>query len=811
MRRRVKNIAPQRIFLLTYVTGYNLMQILSNGFDEMQIYAPPSGGIFSAGARYSGFVPRDMPIRLDLPCGTARKLSLDEGDLITITNVDGGARVLIAGFDDDGAGALSDLGLDELDDYPLADDGGRFDQQPLVGWISGQGLLVGQVRVVSVFDHLTGPGERFSFRARSKCTIWIIMPIDGALGDTALGGSVVIELAKQSGTQPRLPEPLGHVRDEFLVKTGTAIAYRVKKGEYVQIIDVEGRQCSDFMAMRSDRLDSGEERFIDSTVTRTMARGAYPGPGLFNKFFDQDMRPLLVVVQDTVGRHDTFALACTARGYEERGFPGHLNCSDNISSAYAPFGIRQRPAWPAVNFFFNSWIDPGDNQLQVDEAWSRPGDYVVLQAMTDLVCVSTACPDDIDPINGWNPTDIHVRIYHEKSQIHRAIAYRPFAESQVAMTENSKFHSRTSALTDTYHVARDLWLPHSYEATRAIDEYWACRNNVIVQDMSSLRKFDIVGPDAERLLQLCLTRNIAKLSVNRGVYALMLSKSGVVLDDGTLFRLAPDLFRWCCGSEESGRHLKEIAEQEGLRVWVKSLWSAMPNLAIQGPKSRELLSKLCFFQPTQPKLDTLKWFGVAVARLYDRDGPAFMLTRTGFTGELGYEIFCDGSNAEEIWDAVMDQGIAFGLKPMGNEALDIIRIEAGLMSAGAEFASDVDAFEAGLGFAVDLNKDEFIGRDALERNRLAPRRKLVGLIFEGSEVPSHGDGVFLNRQQIGQVTSATRSPLLQKTIAMARVAVEYSEVDTVLEVGKLDGRLKRLPAKVCGIPFVDPTRTKARA
>jgi len=109
--------------------------------------------------------------------------------------------------------------------------------------------------------------------------------------------------------------------------------------------------------MNARSLNDGLERYIDSTATRSMIRGAYPIPGLFDKFYDQDLRPLLKLKQDTVGRHDTFALACTARGYEERGFFGHLNCSDNISHAYSPYGIAQRPAWPAINFFFNSWID----------------------------------------------------------------------------------------------------------------------------------------------------------------------------------------------------------------------------------------------------------------------------------------------------------------------------------------------------------------------------------------------------------------------------------------------------------------------
>jgi len=233
-------------------------------------------------------------------------------------------------------------------------------------------------------------------------------------------------------------------------------------------------------------------------------------------------------------------------------------------------------------------------------------------------------------------------------------------------------------------------LPSSYESSRALEEYTACREAVTIQDMSSLRKFDVLGPDAETLLDKALTRNIGKLALNRGVYALMCDQAGSVIDDGTLFRLTPDAFRWCCGSDDSAEQLKKLAQESDMNVWVKSLFSSMPNLAIQGPKSRDLMQKLVFTQPHQPSVDTLKWFGSTIARLHDRDGAPFQLTRTGYTG-----------------DEVMKTGEEFGITPMGLEALDTIRIEAGLMAAGAEFGTDVDAYESGLGFAVDLAKTDF--------------------------------------------------------------------------------------------------------
>lgn len=776
----------------------------------MLLHAPQHGGLSSKAIRYPGFVDRAAPERRQLRYGEAVHLRLSEGDLLNIVNDEGAATAWLVPFDDRGIQDTRSLGLQAGLLSPVTMSG--WDRRAFDGWLSVHDTTLTAPVGYPVFDGETAPGDIFTLSIQGTVDLWITLPIQPSeMTAGGAGGGMTIEISRPNRKDEWLPDPLGDIRDEWRVDRATAQAYRVAKGDYVQIIDVDGRQCSDFMAMRADALDDGVERYVDSAVTRTVVGGAYPGPGLFDKFFDQDMRPLLAVVQDTVGRHDTFALACTARGYEERGFPGHLNCSDNISDAYEPYGIGRRPAWPAINFFFNSWIMPTDNRLRSDEAWSRPGDYVVMQALTDLVCVSTACPDDVDPINGWNPTDIHVRVYKPERPIRRAIAYRAAPEAEAVLTEESAFHPRTSALTRSFTAARDVWVPSSFEGTRAIDEYWACRDAVTLQDMSSLRKLDILGPDAERLLDLALTRNVKKLSVNRGLYALMCDRAGHVLDDGTLFRLAPEVFRWCCGSDESGKQLKDIAAEHGFKVWIKSLSSAMPNLALQGPKSRDLLRDILFTQPTQVGLDNLKWFGCTIARLHDREGPPFLLTRSGFTGELGYEIFCDRSHALAIWDGLVEAGKPFALKPMGNEALDMLRIESGLMVAGAEFGPDVDAFESGLGFAVDTTKTEFVGRDALIRNGEAPRRKLVGLMLDGEEVASHGDPLFIDRHQVGVITSATRSPSLGRSIAIARIDVEASEPDQTIEVGRLDGHMKRLPAKVTSIPFVDPTRERPRS
>ena len=187
-------------------------------------------------------------------------------------------------------------------------------------------------------------------------------------------------------------------------------------------------------------------------------------------------------------------------------------------------------------------------------------------------------------------------------------------------------------------------------------------------------------------------------------------------------------------------------------------------------------------------------------------------SRTGYSGELGYELFCHPKDAPALWDAVFEAGTPHGLSPLGLDALDMIRIEAGLVFAGYEFDDQVDPFEAGIGFTVPADKtDDFVGREALLERRAHPQRVLVGLELEGNEPAGHGDCVHVGRPQIGVVTSGIRSPLLGKTIALARLDVHFAELGTEVEVGKLDGHQKRIPATVVRFPFYDPEKLRPRS
>ena len=609
-----------------------------------------------------------------------------------------------------------------------------------------------------------------------------------------------------------LPDPLAEPCDEIRIRPGTAIAYEVKEGDYIQVLDVEGRQCSDFQALSFAALERGLERDIDPTATRVFNGAAYPSPGLFSRLFDGDLQPSIEIIQDTVGRHDSFNFACTAKYYDDVGYPGHVNCTDNINRALEPYGVRPRDGWQAMNFFYNSLVDD-TYQIYLDEPWSRPGDYVLCQALQDVVCVNTSCPDAIDPANGWNPTDILIRIYPGDNTFRKAIANRPMPDSDPQMTRETGFHGRSSARTRSFTEYKGFWLASHYTNHGAIDEYWACRERVTAMDLSALRKFEITGPDAGELVQRTLTRDVRRMADRHVVYSAMCHEHGGMIDDGTLLRLSETGYRWIGGTDFGGEWLRAKAREWRLRALVRSSTDQLHNLAIQGPRSRDLLAGIVWTAPANPRVDEIDWFRFTVGRIGDHNGVPVVVSRTGYTGELGFEVWCHPRDAEDLWDAVFEAGAPHGIVPLGLDGLDLLRIEAGLVFAGQEFDDQTDPFEAGIGFTVGLKttQEDFVGRQALERRKTHPQRKLVGLELEGNEVAAHGDCVRADRAQVGTVTSGMRSPLLNRNIALARIDVNHASIGDEVEVGKLDGHQKRIPAIVVPFPFYDPKKERPRS
>jgi len=379
-------------------------------------------------------------------------------------------------------------------------------------------------------------------------------------------------------------------------------------------------------------------------------------------------------------------------------------------------------------------------------------------------------------------------------------------DGEAPLTRETGFHPRTSSLTRDFTDYRGYWLANAYSDGGAVDEYWACRERAAIVDLSALRKFEVLGADAETLMNVALTRDVRRLSIGQVTYSALCNEAGGMIDDGTLFRLGPDNFRWVGGDDGDGTWLRERAETLGLRVWIKPSTDLLHNVAVQGPKSREVLQDVVWTPPAQPSLAELGRFRFAVGRLHGFDGRSVVVSRTGTTGGLGYEVWCHPRDAVEVWDAICQAGEPHGLAPLGLAALDMLRIEAGLIVAGAEFSGEVDPFEAGIGFTVALEtkSDDFIGREALLRRKEDLAHVLVGLELEGDGPPGAGAAVFSGPEPVGVVTSATRSPVLEKTIALCRLDVTHSAPGTEVAVDPAEDGQKPLAAKVVALPFYDP-------
>ena len=747
--------------------------------------------------------------------GGATVFALGPDERMAVVDKDGGQIAEVTVLDSAGRDDAAALGANADAPATVVREALRDrDGSLLIRELASRGVDPTDAKAVRLFGEWSPPGSSQAFRADRTVTVVVAAPggriVDGAPPPSEL----LVEVrraAPRTYDQLELPPPLAEPRLDVRVDAATALAYEVRAGEYIQVIDVEGKQCSDFLAFHRRKLENGHERGLDATTTRSLMGQAYPQPGLQGKFYDVDMDPLVEVVRDTVGRHDTFGLACTAKYYEDKGYPGHVNCSENFNGQVTPYAIAARKGWEALNFFYNTGFD-ANMVFVMDEPWSRPGDYVLLRAMTDLVCASSACPDDIDPANGWQTTPIHVRVYAPNNTFSVAIAHRVTADAEPVLTRESTFHPKTSELTKSFVEYRGYWLPHCFDNEGAVAEYWACREKAAVMDLSPLRKWEILGPDAETLVQRAITRDARRLSVGQVTYTAVCNETGGMIDDATVYRLGQDNFRFVGGDEYDGIWLKELADRHELKVWVKPSTDQLHNVAVQGPASREILKRIVWTPPTQTSLEDLKWFRFTVGRIRTYDGIPIVVSRTGYTGELGYEVWCHPGDGPAVWDAIWEAGGEHGLTPLGLDALDILRIESGLIFAGYEFDDQVDPFEAGIGFAVDFGTDEdFVGRQALEERRVHPQRVLVGLELEGNETAGHGDAVYVGRRKVGVVTSGTRSPILTKNIALCRVAVQYRDVGTAVEVGKLDGLQKRIPATVVRFPFYDPEKTRPRS
>lgn len=752
--------------------------------------------------------------------GSLIVIGIEPGDEVTLTDVEGRQPVELLAADRKGRidpGILGCKGNSDGRGIKAALAADEESARVVRRGLERRRIDLAEASAIRLFSATSPAGNSQSLKVDRTGVLVVAAPggpMNAEKQDTVTSIEVRVRRAKprrMDGARVALPEPLADPIHDIRIKAATANAYLVRAGEFIQVIDVDGRQCTDFQCFAARKLDQGREIPLDMTATRAMTGLAYPTPGLPSKGWDQDLDPLIEIVRDTCGRHDAFGLACTSRYYDDMGYPGHANCTENFNQVLAPYGVKPREGWMALNYFYNTGIDH-NNVLFLDEPWSRPGDYVLMKALTDIVCVSSSCPDDIDAANGWDPTDIHVRTYSDQQSFSRAVAFRMKPDAEPKLTKETAFHACFARHTRAFSEYRGYWLASHFNNGGVVDEYWAAREAAVITDLSPLRKFEVTGPDAEVLMQYAVTRDIGKLAQGQVVYTAMCYEHGGMLDDGTVFRLGPNNFRWIGGDEYGGEHLRQLAGKLDLKCWVRSSTDQLCNVQVQGPKSRDILKEVIWTAPAQTRLEELGWFRFCVGRIGHFKGAPVVVSRTGYTGELGFEVFCHPKDAVAVFDAIWLAGQPHGLKPLGLQALDTLRIEAGLVFANYEFNDDTDPFEAGIGFTVPRSKEaDFLGKAALERRREHPKQKLVGLEIDARDAVGHGDCVHVGRARVGVVTSSCRSPKLDRNIALARLDVSVAEIGTEVEVGKLDGHQKRLPARVVRFPHYDPDKTRVRS
>ncbi len=389
------------------------------------------------------------------------------------------------------------------------------------------------------------------------------------------------------------------------------------------------------------------------------------------------------------------------------------------------------------------------------------------------------------------------------------------------------FHQRTAALCESLRW-KD-WAGHFAVCSYGVlhdAEYFAIRHAAGLLDVTPLFKYEVRGAGAAPFLARVMARDIRKLGVGRVTYCPWTDEEGKTLDDGTITRLEEERFR-VTSAEPAFQWL--AAHTRGFEAEVRDVTEEVGALALQGPRSRAILVEAC-----DGDIANLRFFRATTGSIA---GQTVEITRTGYTGDLGYEIWVPRKGALAVWDALMEAGRPHGLLPAGLDALDMTRIEAGFILQGVDYFSARDClidpqksspFEVGLGWAVQLERDPFLGQAALREEKLrGPGRALVGLEIDWEELerlyeraglppalPScawrSAVPVYHGSRQVGRATSGTWSPTLKKNLALASVEARFAAPGTVLRIeATVEYERRTVPAKVAARPFFDPERKRA--
>jgi len=389
------------------------------------------------------------------------------------------------------------------------------------------------------------------------------------------------------------------------------------------------------------------------------------------------------------------------------------------------------------------------------------------------------------------------------------------------------FHERTFALCQSlnYREWSGYYTVSVYEVHHE-HEYNAIRNAAALIDITPLYKYLVTGKDATKLVNRVITRDINKVAVGQVIYCCWCDEEGKVVDDGTISRLEQNVYRWTA-ADPSLRWFR----QNGLNmdVQIEDISEKVAALALQGPTSGKLLKSVA-----EADIANLKYFRVTHGKIA---GVPVDISRTGYTGDLGYEIWAPWNDAVKVWDALMDKGKQFDIHAAGMLALDVARVEAGLLLIDVDYISSKKAlipsqkhspYELGFGRMVHLGKENFIGKAALvqDQNKGVPRQ-LVGLEIDWIEVenlydkfgltpaaPSQASRipvpVYVGDKQVGKATTTTFSPLLKKMIAMGSIATEHSQPGTKLQMElTIEAVRLKTGATVAKLPFFNPPRKTA--
>src|SRR5437763_2042496 len=395
------------------------------------------------------------------------------------------------------------------------------------------------------------------------------------------------------------------------------------------------------------------------------------------------------------------------------------------------------------------------------------------------------------------------------------------------MSIGTPFHERTFALCESlnYREWSGYYTVSAYE-THHDHEYNAIRNAAALIDISPLFKYRVTGKDATRLVDRIITRDLQKISVGQVIYTPWCDERGKVIDDGTVSRLEENVYRWTA-ADPSLRWFR----QNGLNmdVQIEDISEKVAALALQGPTSAKLLKAVA-----EADIANLKYFRVTRGKIA---GVPVDISRTGYTGDLGYEIWMPWNEAVKVWDALFETGREFDIHATGMLALDVARIEAGLILIDVDYSSSKKALiaaqkyspnEIGLGKLVHLKKDQFIGRKALlEESRTGSARKLVGLEIDWTKVevlydkfglapqaPSQASRVavpvYRGKQQVGKATSTTWSPIMKKMIALASIESAQAATGNQVEMElTIEAVRHTVSAKIVEMPFYNPPHKTA--